>query len=159
MEFLSLRWIVENMPDETQLKSHKVAQSVSHHPFAVKLLPPIPIQNPYRTYQAMNSREFQTAVFIKLDSCRTELRDLKYAKTIDASVRVILPQTDLQPFSKPPQKLVGRDLNIASWFREKNMSENAMLPPGSARKYLEFPAHVSDDQLNDDMKRCMNSKM
>ena len=145
---------------ETRLKRHKVAQSVSHHPFAVKLLPPIPVHNSHRAYQAMNSREFQSAVFIKLDSCKAELRDLKkYAKTIDASVRVILPQTHLQPFSKPPQKSVGRDLNIACWFREKTISENAMLPPGSARKYLEFPAHVSDDQLNDDMKRCMHSIM
>ena len=39
------------------------------------------------------------------------------------------------------------------------MSENAMLPPGSARKYLEFPAHFSDDELSDDMKRCMHSIM
>ena len=90
---------------ETQLKHHKVAQSVSHHPFAVKLLPPSPAQNPHRTYQAMKYREFQSAVVIKLDSCRTELRDLKkYAKTSDS------PSAILQA----PTKNVGRDLNIAS---------------------------------------------
>ena len=90
---------------ETRLKRHKVAQSVSHHPFAVKLLPPIPVHNSHRAYQAMNSREFQSAVFIKLDSCKAELRDLKkYAKTSDS------PSAILQA----PTKNVGRDLNIAS---------------------------------------------
>ena len=68
----------------------------------------------------------------------------------------LVPQTNLQPFSKPSQKAVGRDINVASWFRMKTTSENKKLPSNATRKYLEFPDDVSDEQLNEDMKRCIH---
>lgn len=68
----------------------------------------------------------------------------------------IIPQSHLQPLSKPSQKEVGRDLNVASWFRKMISEENANISGSTQRKYLHFPEHFTNDQLNEDTKRCMH---
>ena len=74
-------------------------------------------------------------------------------------VENIAPQGHLHPIPRPPQKKVGRDINIANWFRIKKKEENAKLPKNAARTYIEFPEHLSDEQLNEDMKRFMYNRM
>ena len=104
----------------------------------------------------MNVKDFQSAVIIKLDSCMREMRESKRTvKELEVKVENIAPQSHLHPIPRQLQKEVGRDMNIATWFRQKTGDKSSKLPKNAPHKYLEFPAHISDEQLNEEMKRFM----
>ena len=76
-------------------------------------------------------------------------------KELEVKVENIAPQSHLHPILRPPQKEVGRDMNIATWFRQKTGDENSKFPKNTLRKYLKFPAHISDEQVKEEMKGCI----
>lgn len=77
--------------------------------------------------------------------------------TISARTLLILPQNHLHAIPKPKnlQSKYGRDPNMAAMFRELVAFENEKLPLGAPRRFLTFPEHLTDDEINEDAKRAI----
>ena len=105
----------------------------------------------------MSNKAFQDALLAAQDKQINRLEST-LSETF-RRVQLILPQLYLHaiPMPRNMQATYGRDPNMTAMFRELVEKQNAMLPPGAARRFLNFSSNLSNEEINEDAKRTLNA--